>query len=106
VIFNGHYLALHYTVHILLLLGSHVNEIDLKTVTKLKGNDGLLSLFPWWHSWLLLHAHVAILAVNLAQFIHGAVKHWLGHCKCFVYSQMAESAMGFMYHIKDDKHVD
>ncbi len=75
-------------------------------VTKLWGNDGPLWPFPQQHGWLLLHAHVAILAVNLAQFIRGAIKHWLGHCKCLVYSQMAESAMSHMYHIEDGKHVD
>jgi hypothetical protein len=77
-------------------------------VMKLRGNDGLLCPFSWRHGWLLLHAHIAILAVNLAQFICGAIKHWLGCRKCFVYSysQMAKSAMGLMYHIEDGKHVD
>jgi hypothetical protein len=50
--------------------------------------------------------HTAILAVNIAQFIRGAIKRWLGHRKCFVYNKMAESAMGLMYHIKYGKHVD
>jgi hypothetical protein len=106
VIFNGHYPVLHYSVHVLLPHGSHVNEIHLKTVTKLWGNDELLCTFPSWHSRLLLHAHVAILAVNLAQFMRGAIKRWLGCHKCFVNSQMAQSAMGLVYHIKNGKHVD
>ncbi len=55
---------------------------------------------------MLLHAHVAILAVNLAQFIRGAIKCWLGCQECFVNSQMAQSAMGLVYHIKNGKHVD
>ncbi len=97
VIFNGHYPALHYTVHVLPPHGSHVNEIDLKMVIKFRGNDGFLCPFTWWCGWLFLHAHVAIVAVNLAQFICGAKKHWLGCRKCFVYSQVAESEMGLMY---------
>ncbi len=56
---------------------------------------------------MLLYAHVAILAVNLAQFILcGAIKCWLGCRKCFVNSQMAQSTMGLVYHIENGKHVD
>ncbi len=106
VIFNGHYPSLHYSIHVLLPHGSHVNEIHLNMVTKLRGNDGLLCTSPWRHSWLLLHAHIAILVVNLAQFMHGVIKRWLGWRKCFVNSQMAQSAMGLVYHIENSKHVD
>ncbi len=97
---------LHHSIYIVLPHGSHVNEIHLKLVTKLRGNDRLLLAFPWRHSWLLLHAHVAILAVNLAELIHGAIMSWLGSRKCFINSQMAQSAIGLVYHIKNGKHVD
>ncbi len=106
VIFNGHYPVLHYSIHVLLPHGFYVNEIHLKMVTKLKGNDGILCTFLWRHSQLLLLAHIAIFAVNLAQFICGAIKRWLGCHKCFVNSQMAQSAMGLVYHIENGKHVD
>ncbi len=105
-IFNGHDPTLHHSVNIHLTHGSHVNEIHLKLVTKLRGHDGLLSTFPWQHRWLLLHAHMVILAVNLHQLIHGALMSWLGSCKCFVNSQMAQPAMGLLDHIKNRKHVD
>ncbi len=105
-ILNSHYPALYYTVHTLPPHGSHVNEINLKTVMELRGNDGLPCPFPRRHSWLLLHAHVVIIAVNLAQFIRGAIKNWLGYHIFFVYSQMTKSAMHLMYHIKDGKHVE
>jgi hypothetical protein len=96
---------LHHSVNIYLMHGSHVNEIHLKTDTKLKEHDRLLSAFPWGHSWLLLHAHVAILAVNLHQLIPGAIMSWLGSRKCFVNSQIAQPAMGLVDHIINGKHV-
>ncbi len=70
--------------------GSHVNEIHLKLVAKLWGNDVLLCTFPWRHSWLLLHAHIAILAVNLAQLICGAIKRWLGAWLTQVFCQQPD----------------
>ncbi len=97
---------LHHSIQVVLPHGSHVNEIQLKTVTKLRGNDRLLCAFPCLHSRLLFHAHIAILAVNLAQLIRGAIMSWLGSCKSFVNSQMAQSAMGLVYYIENSKHVD
>ena len=65
-VFDGHDPTLHLTVDIFLPHGSHINEINLKTITELRGNDWLLGAFPRLDDRCLLMANVAILTVNLA----------------------------------------
>jgi hypothetical protein len=106
VIFNGDDPVLDCAKNVNLPLCSHVNEIHLKAIMELRRNDGLLGTFPLRHDRWLLHTNVAILALNFAQFLCGAIIHRL-HCLMrLVYSKMTKFAMCLGYHIKDIKHVE
>jgi hypothetical protein len=50
--------------------------------------------------------NVAILTVNLAQFICRAVEHWLASSKCLVNMKMALLTMSFFDDVEYVKHVE
>ena len=105
-IFYGCDLALHLTIYVFLPHRPHIYKINLKAVAKLRCNDGLLCPFPCLNYRCFLVTNVAILTVNLAQFICRAVEHWLASSKCLVNMKMALLTMSFFDDVEYVKHVE
>ena len=105
-VFDGHDPTLHLTVDIFLPHGSHINEINLKTIAELRLNDWLLSAFLRLDDRSLLVANVAILTVNLAELIGWAVERWLTSGECLVNSQVTLLTMSLLDDIKNIEHVE
>ena len=51
-------------------------------------------------------ANVAIVEVNLAQFIRRAVEYWLASSKCLVNTKMALLTMSFFDDVEYAKHAE
>ncbi len=105
-ILYGHDPALHLTIYVFLVHCPHIYKINLKAIAKLRRKDRLLCPFPCLNCRCFLVANVAIITVNLAQFIHRAVEHWLASSECLVNTKMALLTMSFFDDVEYVKHVE
>ena len=104
-ILDGHDPTHPYAISILLPLCLHINQIDLKMISKCRQDNRLLCAFAHWNNRLLLFTNITLFTVNHDQLLHWTEVLWLGSLESPVMTHATLMLVSLMDNVEDRQHV-